>query len=195
MPLTVTFTWTPKVHLRGAPLQHIFSTLPPHWQQLLAPHTWPSHDGDSIVTSLWASISVHRYIDGSVAEGSGAHAYTIQPVCNNPNHAIVGTAMSPGDPTTISLLRPEHYGGLCIAIWLWMLEQKYGPILSGDFTCHVDNDTVVKRVNLRKPDTDIITKSLVTDYDLWIETMEVLGNVHCGRHFQHVEGHQDDFIV
>ena len=55
--------------------------------------------------------------------------------------------MSPGDLATISSLRPEQYGGLCIAVWLWILEQKFGLIPSGWFTCHVDNDTVVKRVN------------------------------------------------
>ena len=97
IPLQEPFTWAPKAHLRGAPLQYIFSTLPSHWQRLLTPHSWPSDDGDSIVNSLRASVPINGYIDGSVAKGSSAHAYTIRPECNNSDYAIVGTAMSPGE--------------------------------------------------------------------------------------------------
>ena len=101
----------------------------------------------------------------------------------------------PWDPNTISSLRPEHYGGLCIAIWLWILEQRFGPIPPGVFTCHVDNGIVVKQVNQGKPTTNVAANSLVTNYKLWVETMEVLENVHCERLFKHVRGHQDDFVV
>ena len=114
---------------------------------MLAPTHWPSDNGSSIANSLQALDRIHRYIDGLVAEGLGAHAYTIRPKCKKSDLAIVGTAMSPGDPATTSSLRPEHYGELCIAVWLWIFEQKFGPIPSGEFTCHVDNDAVVKRVN------------------------------------------------
>ena len=102
--------------------------------------------------------------------------------------------MSPGDTETISSLRPEHYGGLCIAIWLWMLEQRFGPLLTGTFHCHVDNDTVVQQLSQDRPLTDISTRSLVTDYDLWAETVEILENIQCKKRFNHVKGHQDDFI-
>ena len=82
-------------------------------------------------------------------------------------------------------------------VWLWILEEKFGPILTGDFTCHVDNDTVVGQVNQGRPETKVTTKRLATNYDLWIErTMEVLDHVHCGQQVVHVKGHQgDDFIV
>ena len=161
----------------------------------MEPTHLPSDDGASIVQSLRASEQIHGYIDGSVADGLGAHAYTIRPHCETSDLAIVGTAMSPGDPDTISSLRPEHYGGLCIAVWLWIIEQKYGPIPSGAFTCHVDNDAVVKRINKGRPALDVPTNMLVTNYNLWIETADVLDNVECGHHFAHVKGHQDDFIV
>ena len=104
IPPIIKFTWLPKVHLRGAPLKYIFSTLPTLWQTLLAPSHWPTDDGSSIVASLRASEVVNSYLDGSVAEGSGAHAYTIRPRSEQSDFAIVGTAMNPGDPDTISSL-------------------------------------------------------------------------------------------
>ena len=80
-------------------------------------------------------------------------------------------------------------------MWFWILEQRYGPISQGHFYCHVDDDTVVKRISQGRPNHDVATKALVTDYDLWVETTKVLANIKCKHQFVHVKGHQDDFIA
>ena len=102
--------------------------------------------------------------------------------------------MSPGDTNTIISLVPENYGGLCIAIWMWMLEQRYVS-LPGIFYCYKDNDTVVERLSQGRPLTEITTCSLVTDYDLWVDTVEILENIQWAKQFLHVKGHKDDFIL
>ena len=167
--------------------------LPTQWQSILTPTSWPCNNGDSIASSLSNNTIIQLYLDSSVADGLGADAYTLRPACEQDNHATVGTAISPGDTETISSLQPEHYGGLCIAMWLWMLEQRFG-LLPGTFHCHIDNITVVKRLTQGRPLMVVTTHSLVTDYDLWVETVEILENIQCKKRFIHVKGHQDDFI-
>ena len=54
---------------------------------------------------------------------------------------------------------------------------------------------MVKRVNQGRPGNGAAASTLVTDYDLWCETVDVLENVACRGTFIHVKGHQDDFIA
>ena len=128
------------------PLQSIFDSIPTQWREILGPVQWPEDGRVSIVTTLRESKDIHAYLDGLVAVGKGAHAYTIQPECETNKLSIIGTAPSPGDPETISSLCPEHYGGMSVLIWVWMLEQKFGAITTGCVHCHIENDTVVKRL-------------------------------------------------
>ena len=179
----------------GATLQHIFTLLPTLWQNILGPVTWPEDGGLSILASPRNKSTIHTYLDGSVAVGRGAHAYTIRPECESPSLAIVSTAPSPGDPDIISSLCPEHYGGMCILIWIRMLEQKFGPIKDGCIVCHIDNDTVVKRLSTGMPPKDTPTRGLATDFDVWIESATIMTKITCAVSFRHVKGHQDDFIV
>ena len=70
-----------------------------------------------MTTGIWA------YPDGTVLEGKGAHAYTLQPNNYEQVESIIGASRTLGDPCTISSLRTEHYGGISILIWIWILEQ------------------------------------------------------------------------
>ena len=176
-------------------LQHIYTTLPQLWQDILSPVQWPEDEGNGIIATLSADRQIHAYLDGSVAAGQGAHMYTIRPSCETKELAIVGTASSPGDPDTISSLHPEYYGGMSILIWLCMLEQKFRPIRTGSVCCHIDNDTVVKRLSKGMSPSDTPKTSLVTDFDLWVESATIIEKLDCTVMYMHVKGQQDDFIV
>ena len=176
-------------------LQEIFDKLPKLWQDTLGPIQWPEDDGKSIVAHLQQSNEIHAYLDGSVALSKGAHAYTIRPDCETNELSIIGTAPSPGNPETISSLRPEHYGGMSTIIWVWILERKFGPIKTGCVHLHIDNDTVIKRLSRGMPPSDTPKTSLVTDFDLWMESATIMTQIECRLRFSHVKGHQDDFII
>ena len=60
---------------------------------------------------------------------------------------------------------------------------------------HIDNDTVIKRLKTGVPSDGSITAFVATDYDLWLESMQVLENLSCKVNFCHVKGHQDNFCV
>ena len=77
-------------------------------------------------------------------DGQGAHAYTLQSYQHVREASVVGASRNPGDPLVISLLRTEHYGGLSILIWIWILEQRFGPCVNEVVDVHIDNDTVIK---------------------------------------------------
>ena len=174
----------------GTPLKHIFTTISQQWQNILGPVQWTEDRGDSIVATLSDNKFIHAYLDGSVAVVKSAHAYTIRPECGTKQFTIVGTALSPGDPDTISSLRLEHYGGMSILIWMWMLEQKFRPIQTGSMHCHIDSNTVVKRLSKGMPPSETPKTSLVTEFDLWIESATIMKKIACNMTFLHVKGHQ-----
>ena len=151
---------------------------------------YPEDDGAALATAI-RSQTVMIYSDGTVDEGCGAHAYTLQTPCDTPKLAIVGAAPTWGDPATISSLRAEHFGALAGLLWTWILVQKY-HVTEGEIQGAVDNLTVVNRLNEGIDEGAGHKKHLNTDIDVWMESAEVMSCIPIKCHLRHVKGHQDD---
>ena len=105
VPITPTVydnSWQPPSKLLT--LQEIIDHMPPVWRQALGNVELPSDDGEEMATVLRAGNTLRHWSDGSVADGVGAHSYTIQTKCSGDDNAISGDAVTPGHPDTISSL-------------------------------------------------------------------------------------------
>ena len=168
-------------------LEQIVHSLPASYQQILGEVEYPEDDRFAVAESI-KNRSAMNYSDGTVDEGYGAHAYTVQPECDNSKLAITGAAPTCGDPETISSLRTEHFGALAGILWIWILTQKY-DIDSGTFEGTIDNITVVNRLNDGADTDDGHTKQLRADMDVWTESYEVLNKLPLQYKFRPTQSH------
>ena len=187
MPPIMQLPTTIRTHLS---LQQIVHSLPEPYQQILGAIDCPIDDGKELARAI-DDRSTTLSSDGTVAEGCGAHAYTLRTECDQPNHAITGAAPTSGDPDTISSLRTEHFGVLAGMVWIWILAQKF-DITEGHVNGVIDNLTVVTRLNEGLNENEGHKKQLSTDIDVWKETVDLMSKTHITSKLRHVKGHQDD---
>lgn len=185
-------TWPPCA--RDLTLTAIIEKMPLVWQQALGNYVLPEDDGKELAGILSNGGTVRAWSDGTVATGVGAHAYTLRTACNDTDMMIVGDALTPGAPDTISSLRAEHYGAMAIVIMILAIEWKYDLENSGYVLLHIDNMEVVNRVRHGVAENMSADKHTKTDFDIWKETDAIskqLSTVVCTKW---VRGHQDKFL-
>ena len=178
----------------NAPLQEIIDGMSASWRQVLGSVDFPDDDGDAIAQILNSGGTIKAWSDGTVKVGVGAHAYTLRTKCEDGDLAITGDAATPGNPSDISSLRPESYGGLACLILIWAIEYKYGIQSSGYVLLHIDNQEVVNRIKYGVPDAMAAEKFTKTDFDVWLEIAELAKTLRTAVCARWVRGHQDKRI-
>ena len=176
-------------------LQEIIDYMPPVWRQAIGEVELPDDDGDEMAAVLRAGNTLKHWSDGSVADGIGAHSYTIRTKCSGEDNAISGDAVTPGNPDTISSLRSEHFGVLAALILLLAVEWKHSIEPTGCILMHIDNMEVVNRTKYGVNDLMSAEKYVKTDFDVWNETHQItkmLKTIVCAKW---VRGHQDEFLI
>ena len=156
-------------------LQHIANSLPDPYLLILGDVEFPDDDGQALALAIMTG-NATLYSDGTVADGCGAHAYSLRTECDDPAKAITGAAPTSGDPDTMSSLRTEHFGSLAGLVWVWILVKKFA-IKEGQIQGAVDNMTVVNRLNEGLDDSKGHKTHLSTDIDVWKETETLLSSI------------------
>ncbi len=108
-----------------ASLRDIINGMSASWRQVLGTVDLPNDDGAAIAEILASGGTIRTWSDGTVKAGVGAHAYTLRTQSKDDDLVITGDAVTPGNATDISSLRPESYGGLACLILVWAIEYKY----------------------------------------------------------------------
>ena len=184
--------WPPSS--RDLSLTDIISYMPPAWKQALGNVVLPEDDGEEIAETLRAGNTIRAWSDGSVANGIGAHAYTLRTNCTGDDRAITGNATTPGHPDTISSLQAEHFGAMAISLIVLAIEWKYSIGDTGFLLLHVDNTEVVNRIKYgvnRHMSADNHAK---TDFDIWNETHVINTMINTTVCAKWVRGHQDKHL-
>ena len=167
--------------------------MPPAYQQLLGDLHFPVDDGYCLAQALRHG-DLKTYSDGTVLESCGAHLYTLQCPNDDANYSFTGGAPSCGDPHTISSLCKEHYGALAIVACVWMICKRH-DIHGGHFAGAVDNSAVIIWINGGLDGLQTASRYLMTDFDLWKETFDLLRQIPVTANFYHVKGHQDSMYT
>ena len=185
-------SWPPRS--RNLSLTEIINGMPLVWKEAIGTVDLPADDGSEIANTLRGGDTLKQWSDGSVAEGVGAHAYTIRTRCTGDDNAITGDAVTPGHPDTISSLRSEQYGALATLVILLAIEWKYSVESTGYLLIHIDNMEVVNRTKYGVTESMSAEKLAKTDFDVWKEThrlTEMLNTTICAKW---VRGHQDQHL-
>ena len=185
-------SWPPST--RHLTLQEIIDSMPLVWQQALGTVELPDDDGLEIAEILRAGHTLKHWSDGSVADGIGAHAYTLRTRCTGNDNAITGDAATPGHPDTISSLRSEHFGALAILILLLAVEWKYSIESTGFLLIHIDNMEVVNRIKYGVDECFSAEKHAKTDFDVWNESHHIITMLNTCVCAKWVRGHQDSLL-
>ena len=176
-----------------SPLQTIIDGMTASWKQVLGDVVIPEDEGKQMAEILSNGGTLKMWSDGTVKNGIGAHAYTVRTLCEDTDAAILGDAVTPGNPADISSLRSESYGGLACLILTWALEYKYGTN-GGYVLLHIDNQEVVNRIKYGVPDEMAAEKFTKTDFDVWNEASELAKKLKATVCAKWVKGHQDKHI-
>ena len=155
-----------------SPLQVIIDGMSESWKQVLGDVEIPEDEGKKMAEILSNGGTLKMWSDGTVKNGIGAHAYTVRTLCEDTDAAILGDAVTPGNPADISSLQSESYGGLACLIMTWALEYKYGTT-GGYILLHIDNQEVVNRIKYGVSDEMAAEKFTKTDFDVWYEASEL----------------------
>ena len=160
------------------------------YRQILGDVTFPEDNGLTIFKAIETG-NLTIYSDGTILNGCGAHAFTLHTDTDRDDTAVTGSALTRGDPDTLSSLLTEHFGYLAGVLVTWVVVQKY-QVSQGHIQGAVDNMTVVQRMN-DGIDPEVGHKQLLaTDYDVWKETEHILRVLPLTASLRHIKGHQDD---
>jgi hypothetical protein len=185
-------TWHPVT--QDLPLIDIVQRMPEVWQQAVGKITLPDDNGQEIANILISGGTLRCWSDGSVDNGVGAHAYTIQTYCSGNDKCISGAAVMPGHPGTISSLRAEHYGAMAILLLTLAIEWKYSIGGYGFLLLHIDNTEVVNRIKYGVDDRMAADKHSKTDFDVWKESHMLTQLLQTSVCAKWVRGHQDKYL-
>ena len=88
---------------------------------------------------------------------------------DNDGTSIMGTAMTPSDPTLLTSLRTEHFGALGVVVVATCLMRIHGVHETIQcITHHIDSTTARDRLNKKMNTITMSDHSLGgTDYDVW----------------------------
>jgi hypothetical protein len=131
---------------------------------------WLSHYGQHLSEDLLQGHTT-SYTDGTVKTCIGAHAYTIHTNKDVDETCLYGTAGTPGNSTTMTSLRAEHYGVYASIILLDIITLVHGHRSVSQHTHYTDSQSVIDRLQKFSYMTD--RQYDTTDYDIWTETKKL----------------------
>ena len=153
----------------------------------------PEHDTATFAQLLDFTDAIAIFGDGSVKDGRGAHSTRIY--ANNEfsdtTPSIESSAITSGDPTTITSLRSETSSVLSGLYILQLLSVFYSiPI---DVTVHFyyDNCESLRRVDALE-EIEYFADPMATDYDIWAEMKRISAILPITTETHHVKAHQDN---
>ena len=179
--------WRQKI-IPGMKLEEALTRLPGYLKEAIGTVRCPIDNGRQLSRELQNSLTT-SWTDGTVKRKIGAHAYTIRTTDESEDKCISGSGGTPGDPTTMTSLRAEHFGVLVVITLLDIITIINGNKSIGNHRHYTDSKSVIMRLQEYEYMTDKQYDS--TDFDVWKSTeyaISIATRVNMTLH--HVKGHQ-----
>ena len=179
--------WRDRI-VQGMKMEEALLLLPGYLKEAIGTVRCPVDNGQQLSNDLQRS-ETNSWTDGTVKNNIGAHAYTIRTKDEIEENCISGSGGTPGDPTTMTSLRAEHFGVLVVIVLLDIVTIINGNSKQGKHSHYTDSKSVIMRLQECKYMTDRQYDS--TDYDIWKETEAAIIEAKMViLQLYHVKGHQ-----
>ena len=172
----------------GMALEEAVRILPDYLREAIGTVHYPTDNGLSISNDMKKGRSC-SWTDGTVKDKIGAHSYTIRAANDNDECCINGAGGTPGDPTSMTSLRAEHYGVLVIVVFMDIITIIHGHRTPHKHKHYTDSKAVIDRME----NSDYMSDKQYdcTDYDIWKDTVKLtLKAKNLNLSLRHVKGHQ-----
>jgi hypothetical protein len=172
----------------GMRLEEAVKFLPGYIREALGTIMYPEDNGKQLSQELARSQTI-SWTDGTVKDRVGAHAYTIRTKNDNTMLSLSGVAATPGDCSTLTSLRAEHFGVYIVIVLLDIITLVHKNDTIGQHIHYTDSKAVITRLE----NTDYMTDRQYdgTDYDIWQETLAAIKNAKSVQFvLRHVKAHQ-----
>ena len=177
---------------KGMSMEEAVLLLPGYIREAIGNLTCPSDNGLQLSNDLQHSMAT-SWTDGTVKDKIGAHAYTIRPKDDCENNSVRGAGGTPGDSSTMTSLRAEHFGVFVVIILLDIITLIHDHKKIGRHTHYTDSKAVITRVENKEWMAD--KKYDSTDYDIWKETVQSVKSASkIQLNLKHVKGHQREVL-
>jgi hypothetical protein len=184
-------SWRRKI-THGMKLEAAIELLPDYIKEALGSVTFPSNNGQHLSDDMLRGHTT-SYTDGTVKTNIGAHAYTIRTSTDVEATCLYGTAGTPGDSTTMTSLRAEHYGIFATVILVDLITLVHGHRTISQHIHYTDSQSVIDRLQKFTYMTD--RQYDTTDFDIWMETKQAIQRAqHIQFQIKHVKGHQRESL-
>ena len=153
------------------------------------------HDRAIFAQLLESTDAIAIFGDGSVKDGRGAHStriYTNNEFADNTTPSIKSSAITSGDPTTITSLQSEISSVLSGLYILQLLSVFYSIPLDVTVHFYYDNCKSLCRVDALEDFEYFADPTMAADYDIWAEIKRILAILPITTETHHVKAHQDD---
>ena len=176
----------------GMKLEAAVGLLPGYLREAIGTPAYPRDNGLSISTDMMLGKSC-SWTDGTVKDSIGAHSYTIRPANDDTGNCFNGAGGTPGDVTTMTSLRAEHFGVLVVVVIMDIITIIHGHKREHKHTHYTDSTAIIERVENKAYMSD--KKYDCTDYDVWKETVNLLAKAtSLNLQLHHVKGHQRETL-
>ena len=183
--------WRTRIKV-GMKLEEAITLLPGYIREAIGTLNYPYNNGKQLSDDLLQSKTM-SCTDGTVKDSIGAHSYTIRTANDHEDNCLRGAGGTPGDSTTMTSLRAEHFGVYVTIILLDIITLVHGHRTVGKHIHYTDSKAVIDRVNNREYMSD--KKYDTTDYDIWKETVEAVRQARfITLELKHVKGHQKETL-
>jgi hypothetical protein len=191
--------WRQKIKV-GMPLNDAIAMVPCYIKEAIGTISYPNDNGTQLSRDILSSVST-SYTDGTVKDTIGAHAYTIRPghahtirpENDKDEISLQGTGGTPGDSTSMTSLRAEHYSIFVTVILLDIITLVHGHTHTGEHTHYTDSKTVIDRLKGMTYMTNKMYDS--TDFDIWKETVAAIRQAcNISITIKHVKAHQREYL-
>jgi hypothetical protein len=179
--------WRNKV-IKGMALEEAVELLPAFLVEALGKIRLPCDNGRQLSRDMQQSKTV-SWTDGSVKDKIGAHAYTIRVENDKDEYCLSGTGSIPGDDSSLTSLRAEHYGVLAVIVLVEILTIIHGQRDTSTHRHYTDSKAVLTRLQEWTYMTD--SQYDCTDYDVWKATeYEIAKLKKVEVEIYHIKAHQ-----
>ena len=176
----------------GMQLEEAVHRLPGYIREAIGTIIYPRDNGKEISKDLYESKTT-SWTDGTVKDCIGAHAYTIRPADDCEENSIRGAGGTPGDSTTMTSLRAEHFGVFVAVVLMDIITIIHGHRSVSRHIHYTDSKSVIIRVQNEEYMAD--KKYDGTDYDIWKETVDAVRQASLITfEIKHVKGHQRETL-
>ena len=183
--------WRERIRV-GMKMEDAILVLPGYIKEAIGNLVCPQDNGYQISIELQQSRTA-SWTDGTVKDKIGAHSYTIRPANDNEGNSIRGSGGTPGDSSSMTSLRAEHFGVFVVVILLDIVTIIHEHKERGQHIHYTDSKSVISRVDNNEYMTD--KKYDSTDFDIWKETVDAIKQARMiNFELKHVKGHQRETL-